>query len=99
MFQSLSILAFISGSSMFENLHLQLVAQAYDLSQIVLLEKWHGRLHAETCAEWGVEQFAVLDVMLALKHRLHCPQEIDLVGVQIILLDHERLESLLYLFF
>src|SRR2546429_7588266 len=98
MFQSLSILAFISGSSTHEHLCFQLAAQTDDLLQIFLLEQWHRCLGSEAGERW-LEQIAVLDVMLALEDRFHCPQEIYLVGVEVVLLDHEGLESLLYLFF
>src|SRR5437899_2858872 len=98
MFQSLSILAFISGSSTFEHLQLKLTAQPNNLLQILLLEERHRCLGPET-RKWWLEQISVLNVVLALKYRLHCPQEIDLIRVKVILLDHERLESLLYLLF
>src|SRR3989442_1083003 len=94
MFQSLSILALISGSSMFEHLHLKLTAQPNNLLQILLLEERDRGLGSEAC-KWWLEQIAILDVMLTLKDRLDGPQEVDLVRVEVVLLDHERFERLL----
>src|SRR5207249_8189673 len=49
--------------------------------------------------EWGFKKVRVLDVMLLHENTLDSPKKIDLVCVEVVLLNHESLERLLYLLF
>src|SRR5437667_288984 len=97
LFQSLSLFALISGSSIPEHLHLKVGAHVDHLLQVLLLEQRDRGVWTEAL-EWGFKKVRVLDVMLLHENTLDSPKKIDLVCVEVVLLNHESLERLLYLF-